>query len=759
MGMEKNVGTTSSSMQNAEERGAGGKLRRPTPRRPPATPYARPQQNQSQRSGWLSKVVDPACRLIAGGAARIFPYLFSNSPDIRALPALDIEKQDHDPFDADLKHHDGGGDHNWTVHHSESGFPGVAGPSKTADRSDVAPKQSKMGLINDDELSAIEKLMEGKKFSRDEVDHLLEIINSRAVDPRDADQENKYPGLTRKEEKEAVRPVVTPEDSRRTEEKQEDVNRVLLATSTPLLQSSMADEVGASPIEIARAYMGSRTSDVNHGSKSLMSKDERFSLHRDGFPSKLLVPSPSLKPSTCWPGAILRDQRGYLSPQIQRGRSGLHNFPRTPYSRTIYSKAKSQLNPLQDGSSMHRNISSTSFQQLQTPSHGLFSSRKKEVDNEHGSVGPIRRIQHRVVAETPSKESIYFRSPLNVSSQLENSSVSKSIFPAVEKNLELGGTIGVSISESEEGKRKCSAVGNQTVHPHSSQMARTILDHLERNLPTPKDKAAELKLVTSWRKSQCSDVADVMANEQNNLPCGESFDFKKYINQAEQKNSAQFVEDRGNSSIKVPQSLFKVPFPSLSSNNESNDALNKSSSSSNAKYDGTVTAHINNLWPSFKFSKTEDSRVKTAYEDAAKIAVNAASPKMQDLQKPPSSLGTKPVLPSISVGRPEQRWTFPSDNTAGFTFPVSSSGASSEPPTPSIMPTISASVLHQPTEKHDICSYSFGSKRSIPALVFSFPSTSSASNHDEVSDVKFSFGSDKTTRISFSSLGKDAICC
>lgn len=95
MGMEKNVGTTSSSMQNAEERGAGGKLRRPTPRRPPATPYARPQQNQSQRSGWLSKVVDPACRLIAGGAARMFPYLFSNSPDIRALPALDIEKQDH----------------------------------------------------------------------------------------------------------------------------------------------------------------------------------------------------------------------------------------------------------------------------------------------------------------------------------------------------------------------------------------------------------------------------------------------------------------------------------------------------------------------------------------------------------------------------------------------------------------------------------------------------------------------------------------
>lgn len=105
----------------------------------------------------------------------------------------------------------------------------------------------------------------------------------------------------------------------------------------------MQDKVGASPIDIAKAYMGTRTSEVGLGSKSLLSTDERTSPNGDEFALKPYFPSSSPKPSTCWPGAMLQDQRDYLTPHSERGSYGLHNFPRTPYSRTIFSKSKSKV--------------------------------------------------------------------------------------------------------------------------------------------------------------------------------------------------------------------------------------------------------------------------------------------------------------------------------------------------------------------------------------------------------------------------------
>lgn len=102
-------------------------------------------------------------------------------------------------------------------------------------------------------------------------------------------------------------------------------------------------EVGASPVEIARAYMGTRTLEIVPGSKSTMSKDEQTLLRSDALASNPFILSPSPKPPICWPGAVVQDQCGYLTPQGQRSRLGLNNFPRTPYSRTIYSKPSSKV--------------------------------------------------------------------------------------------------------------------------------------------------------------------------------------------------------------------------------------------------------------------------------------------------------------------------------------------------------------------------------------------------------------------------------
>lgn len=102
-------------------------------------------------------------------------------------------------------------------------------------------------------------------------------------------------------------------------------------------------EVAASPIEIAKAYMGSRTTDIDNSSRGMISRNERSLLLGAELPSKPFIPPPSPKPSAYWPGAMVQDQRDYFTPQTHRARVGLHNFPRTPYSRTIFSKSKSKV--------------------------------------------------------------------------------------------------------------------------------------------------------------------------------------------------------------------------------------------------------------------------------------------------------------------------------------------------------------------------------------------------------------------------------
>lgn len=70
------------------ERGAGGKLRKPSAMKSQATPYDRPSSSQQGRRWWLSKLVDPAYRLVATGATKILPAYFSTTPSVAALPPL-----------------------------------------------------------------------------------------------------------------------------------------------------------------------------------------------------------------------------------------------------------------------------------------------------------------------------------------------------------------------------------------------------------------------------------------------------------------------------------------------------------------------------------------------------------------------------------------------------------------------------------------------------------------------------------------------
>ncbi|CAK7345476.1 unnamed protein product [Dovyalis caffra] len=750
--------TPSGRKQIVDYRGAGGKLRKPPSRRPQATPYARPPENQVQRSRWLSKLVDPAYKLISGGANLIFPSFFSKSESVD--DGTNEEEEDDDKSYEEVEEQNASGDAaNLTVNHVASRSTDVAGTSRVAEVSKSGSdfegheQHQKVGMPDHNGLSDIEQLVKDRKFSRDEINRLMEILHSRAVDFPNVEQEKEYSSLIARD---VERPAAAIEYSRKstdekredlntgiwgtskiqgkryssvipgdvggpkipfensrnsTEEKHEELNKAIWGNSTPLVKSILPDDVGASPIDIARAYMENRTSEVGFGSKSLISKDEGALLNGNLLASKPFLPSPSPKPSTCWPGATVQDQRGFLTPQSQRGRFGLHSFPRTPYSRTINSKSKSQKLQLQGDNSTHVNRTLSPFRQSQTPVYGQVNSRGKSVYDGQGSVGPIRknRIRHKVVAETPSRGSADRHSILN-SPQVENLNAFEGLCSSVKKSTEKGETSSPSEFLLADSKPQ-SSENVPTVPPYSRQMAQKILEHLDRNLPTPKEKSAELRLATSWKKLHSS-------SKNNNLTnLGGLYSASK-SDLADKTNSVQGTEDRGNV-------LFKSAPQGVSI--QANDAAKSNTSASDMK-----------------------------------AVPNAAASELLSFQKKPPthSTGNKPVLSSISVSKPGHRWALSSDKSSGFTFPISaSSGVLSEPPTPTIMPSTSATAVSPPKDASSVPSYSFGSKKSGPAIVFSFPSTSNAPVQDNASsDPKFNFGSEKTTRISFSSIGQNSIC-
>ncbi|KAE8689024.1 Dedicator of cytokinesis protein 6, putative isoform 2 [Hibiscus syriacus] len=721
----------------ATERGAGGKLRRQPPRRPPATPYARPQQNQSLRGRLHSKLVDPACRLIVGGATRILPSLFK-SFSIDSLPPP--EPQAHVQFDGDIEEYDNEEDQNCAtfVESKTAGTSGETdGPKAGSDSAEN--RKGHQRDTNDDGISEIEKLVKGKTFSRDEINRLIEIINSKDADVPKVNQESKDLILSTGRPE---GPIVATNLRRQTKEKQDDLNKAVRDLETPLPKPTLLDETAPSPIEIAKAYMANRTSEVNLGSKSIISKEERQTMLADDFASEPFAPFASPKPSAGWPVSMVLDQRGYLTPQSQRSRFGLHNIPRTPYSRTIYSKSKSKLAHVRDESDGFLNGSFSPLQRSQTHAYGQL--RRNVMDNGQGSVGPIRRIRHKGTAETPSRGSVYSHSSLNGSFPVVNSNIPKGLSPSIKRTMEQGGTSSSSVFQLVD-KNRSSEMGMPPVHPHSSQMARTILDHLDRTLVTPKEKSEELKAATSWKISQSSDANAAVLTGYNNVP-NLGLDYSKSKDKINSRSPA-LPWDEKSISVASPESNMK-----------------KTNSTSNLEVDRSRTATMlgSNAVSSIDSGKTRDSQMKTAHKDLPNLTGVPVfgAVASEGLQKPSSnSSGNKPVLASISVTKPEQRWMFTPDNSTGFTFQVSaSSGMSSEPPTPTIVPSILGSSQHQPKEELTGPTYTFGLNRSSPALVFSFPLTSSAPNHIDASDITFNFGPERSSRISFSSIGKDATC-
>ncbi|KAH1188308.1 hypothetical protein GmHk_U059730 [Glycine max] len=496
------------------------------------------------------------------------------------------------------------------------------------------------------------------------------------------------------------------------------------------IEQLVRDEIGASPIEIARAYMDSRALEAGPSSKNMIHTIESTMLHGDEAAIKPYDPSPSKKSSTCWPGAVVQD--AYITPQSQRNRYGLHNFPRTPYSRTLLTKSKSKLIRMK-GDSSH--ISSTPVLHSQTTMYLQDKSKAGASESGNGSVGPIRRTRHKVGAQFSSRRVAY--SSLYGPSQRQSSGVIES-FTSVAKRTE---PVGTSCTHKPLGLE----VGIPTVHMHTSLMAKKILDHIDRNTPTPKEKSAELKLATKWKNPESSiDFSTIWSNEDNGLLKLDDVSPYKYDG-LEGKESTLWNESKGKYHVDMQPKESTDKSIAVRKVGTLLSDVNVYSSIPRLGNDVSTTQNL--------CSSKKDAMKTTPPSGDHPFGVN----QEQKLLTGPATI--KPALPPISIKKPESRWTLASDTGSGFTFPVSaSSSVFSEPPTPSITPLLSAGDQHQVKEGSTELSYSFGLKKSSPAVVFSFPSTSNTAIQNEAGDIKFNFGSTKKPRLSFS-FGKNAVCC
>uniref|UniRef100_A0A803LH92 Uncharacterized protein n=1 Tax=Chenopodium quinoa TaxID=63459 RepID=A0A803LH92_CHEQI len=676
------------------ERGGGGKLRRE--RKPPATPYDRPP-----RTGrWISSGDDLLC---GNWGFRVGQFFIADEVQTEEDQEVEDSKE------------------NCLVNHAVPKSIVGVGPSEVKGKSklDITNEdgQNKSGGCSGGGVPDIEQIIKGKTFSKEDFDHLMKILHSKVVD---AEQGRNTPEISGQNEVEKAET-----SSRRLKlhlDEDEDMNRFQLATSTSLSRPSMQDEIGASPVDIARAYMGSRTSEMGFTPTSLVPKSEKFGFSSD-FSTKPAMPSPLHKSPICWPGAVTQNQLSYSTPQTQNNRSGFHSFPRTPYSRTVFSKSKSKLTPLRGDNERFPSVSPAPFQPTATPVYGKSMNNKTE--DTYGSGGPVRRMRNKFTSATSSRESTLFRtaqrSPLARESNLDFTP--KKIFEP--------GSSSTAIFNSVNSKAKSPEAGVHSAHPHSSRVARHILEQIDRPV-TIKQNSEELKLAASWKDSSAAALPTPAQNISSSSTLVVMVDKKKNA----QTNGLNNVlpQERTNSVTGSGKDIFG----STTSLDKRSSTIGASSSLKIFDFQRSGEQGISNDLP-------KTSLLRDASNKATAITNSSARPEPQNAHR-------KPMLKSIAIEKSSMGTSFSSGS--GFTFPFNTSSTTSaepEPPTPSIMPSFLTSS--PPQSK---VSANSPNKITIAPPVVSFSSKTKAfTPNDDASAPKFKFGSGKT-RLSFAVAGDDA---
>ncbi|KAM7532238.1 hypothetical protein LguiB_035648 [Lonicera macranthoides] len=406
------------------------------------------------------------------------------------------------------------------VHKSYPGHPVV---SKVQSCSEAHKPSSDQGRnltnsSNGSGISELEQMLKQKSFTRSEIDRLTELLHSRTIEfpARDdgklteANHSNPPSNLERHEELSSS-PM------------QENRNGNFIGIPTPAVSTRVLEEDVASPAELAKAYMGSRPSNISPsmlGFRSQTLRDDTTFLNDVSFPSKSPIMSFTSKSAV----RVGVPENGFMTPRT-RGRSAIYSMIRTPYSRvhpTITQKGARSTNYGFTGPS-----SSPRAWDLggQSGTKQLALKRSSSVlDDDIGSVGPIRRIRQKSNLSSQGSPAVKHRSAQKL--LLLNESKHK-------------------VSNTVEGNGDNSTASTSYAHvpSKSSEMAAKILEHLEKM--TPKEKSSESKLLAVRDKSPTKLTPNMLSGQA--LRSLENVDSSKFMQNTEISHNARLPDARDSS--------------------------------------------------------------------------------------------------------------------------------------------------------------------------------------------------------------------
>ncbi|URE20274.1 hypothetical protein MUK42_10632 [Musa troglodytarum] len=458
------------------EGGIGGKLRRPPLRRLAATPYDRPptaarglvvQPSEPGGNGWLAKLVDPASRLITSSASRLFSSVFRKS-----LPTPSVDGAlGEECFQSGQE-----GDEAASVE-----LPAELQENK-ADCENNATNNSESNKVKEFEQLIKQKTFTRKVFfflmlliylkydfftigyasktiiSRDQFEHLTGILHSRTLDSDLPKPDKKLDEMT----------IPLPAKDIESSRPHEDI------TSPANVQA--IDDQAASPVELAKAYMGSKFPNVSPSSLSWQ--------RRHIFQEHKTVPCNSTHATKPF------DLKGPRSVRF----SGSAEIPDsvTPSSRDISAMYGMSCSPYYtgEGSSKRANAgllpSKTPETTRQLGGRQVLKRRSSVLDNDFGSYGSIRRIRQKVATMTPSKK---VRHPFLSGNHcfVPSTPFKKDVQDDSSLNQEPN-----FLDQQKRGNRiSDSAVAS--VLPQSNQIENKIFQQLDKLVPLSKEKSPKIK--------------------------------------------------------------------------------------------------------------------------------------------------------------------------------------------------------------------------------------------------------------------------